>query len=91
MTAPLHYDMIRLLIVKDWQVYQKQLAGYLAGLILALSLIGSGKPWLFNAGGLLLIVLLVSTGFFAISRCAFRILITVLSGLPLALAILTSK
>ena len=68
MTAPLHYDMIRLLIVKDWQVYQKQLAGYLAGLILALSLIGSGKPWLFNAGGLLLIVLLVSTGFFAIGH-----------------------
>lgn len=68
MTEPLHYDMIRLLIVKDWQVYQKQLAGYLAGLILALSLIGSGRPWLFNAGGLLLIVLLVSTGFFAIGH-----------------------
>ena len=60
--------MIRLLIAKDWQVYQKQLAGYLAGLILALSLVGSGRAWAFNAGGLLLIVLLVSTGFFAIGH-----------------------
>lgn len=61
-------QMIRLLVVKDWQVYQKQLAGYLAGLLLALSLIGTGKTWSFNAGGLLLIVLLVSTGFFAIGH-----------------------
>lgn len=60
--------MIRLLVVKDWQVYQKQLAGYLAGLLLALSLIGTGKPWPFNAGCLLLLVLLVSTGFFAIGH-----------------------
>lgn len=61
-------QMIRLLVVKDWQVYQKQLAGYLSGLLLALSLIGTGKPWSFNAGGLLLLVLLVSTGFFAIGH-----------------------
>jgi ABC-type transport system involved in multi-copper enzyme maturation permease subunit len=60
--------MIRLLIRKDWEVYQKQLAGYLAGLVLALSLIGTGRAWSFNAGGLLLIVLLVSTGFFAIGH-----------------------
>ena len=43
-------DMIRLLVVKDWQVYQKQLAGYVAGLILALGLIGSGSTETFNAG-----------------------------------------
>lgn len=61
-------EMIRLLVVKDWEIYQKQLAGYLAGLLLALSLIGTGKPWPFNAGGLLLMVLLVSTGFFAIGH-----------------------
>lgn len=60
--------MIRVLVVKDWQVYKKQLAGYLAGLLLALSLIGTGKPWPFNAGALLLVVLLVSTGFFAIGH-----------------------
>lgn len=59
--------MIRTLVLKDWQIYQKQLAGYLAGMLLALSLIGTGKPWSFNAGGLLLIVLLISTGFYAIN------------------------
>lgn len=62
------FEMIKLLIVKDWQVYQKQLAGYLAGLVLALGLIGSGSSWSFNAGALLLLVLLVSTGFFAIGQ-----------------------
>lgn len=62
------HRMIRLLVLKDWQVYQRQLAGYLAGLLLALTLIGTGKPWSFNAGCLLLIVLLVSTGFFAIGH-----------------------
>lgn len=64
------YDarMIRLLVIKDWELYQKQLAGYLAGLILALSLIGTGREWTFQAGALLLIVLLVSTGFFAIGH-----------------------
>ncbi len=62
------FAMIKLLVVKDWQVYQKQLAGYLAGLVLALGLIGSGSSWAFNAGALLLLVLLVSTGFFAIGQ-----------------------
>ncbi len=62
------FAMIKLLVVKDWQVYQKQLAGYLAGLVLALGLIGSGSSWSFNAGALLLLVLLVSTGFFAIGQ-----------------------
>jgi ABC-type transport system involved in multi-copper enzyme maturation permease subunit len=61
-------EMIRLLVAKDWQVHRKQLAGYLAGLVLALSLIGTGRPWSFNAGGLLLLVLLVSTGFFSIGH-----------------------
>lgn len=60
--------MIKLLVVKDWQVYQKQLAGYLAGLVLALGLIGNGSEWSFNLGALLLLVLLVSTGFFAIGQ-----------------------
>ena len=61
-------EMIRLLVVKDWQVYQKQLAGYAAGLILALGLIGSGSTETFNAGALLLLVLLVTTGFFTIGQ-----------------------
>lgn len=59
-------DMIKLLVIKDWQIYQKQLAGYVAGLLLALSLVGMGKPWSFAVGSLLLLVLLIVIGQFAI-------------------------
>lgn len=58
--------MVRKLIIKDWQVYQKQLAGYVAGMLFALSLIGMGKAWSFSAGALLLVVLLVVVGSYAI-------------------------
>lgn len=54
--------MVGRLIVKDWQVCQKQLAGFLAGIVLALGLIGTGQPWLAGAGAMLLIVLLVVVG-----------------------------
>lgn len=60
-------DMIKLLVIKDWQIYQKQLAGYVAGMLLALSLIGLGKPWSFAVGSLLLLVLLIVIGQFAIA------------------------
>ena len=58
--------MVRKLIVKDWQVYQKQLAGYVGGMLLALVLIGSGTTLLASAGALLLLVLLVVVGTYAI-------------------------
>ena len=58
--------MIGRLIVKDWQVYQKQLAGYVAGLLLALGLVGMGSPLLSGAGAMLLLVLLIVVGFYAI-------------------------
>ena len=60
-------DMIKLLVIKDWQIYQKQLAAYGAGMLLALSLIGIGKPWSFAVGSLLLLVLLTVIGQFAIA------------------------
>ncbi len=59
--------MVARLIVKDWQVYQKQLAGYVAGLLFALGLIGTGSPLVSAAGGLLLLVLLIVVGMFAIA------------------------
>lgn len=62
----MNFRMIKLLAIKDWQVYEKQLAGYVFGMLLALSLVGTAKPWAFNAGALLLIVLLISTGFYSI-------------------------
>lgn len=58
--------MVRKLIVKDWQVYQKQLAGYVAGMLLALVMIGSGTPLLASAGALVLLVLLLVVGTYAI-------------------------
>jgi len=58
--------MVRRLIIKDWQVYQKQLAGFVAGLLLALGLVGMGTPWLASAGALLLLVLLLVVGSYAI-------------------------
>ena len=58
--------MIKLLVIKDFQIYQKQLAAFVAGMILALSLIGTGKPWPFAVGSLLLLVLLVTIGSFSI-------------------------
>ena len=58
--------MVRRLIAKDWQVYQKQLAGFVAGLLLSLGLVGMGTPLLSAAGGLLLLVLLIVVGTFAV-------------------------
>ena len=58
--------MVRKLIVKDWQVYQKQLAGFLGGMLLALGLVGMGTPLLASAGALLLLVLLLVVGSYAI-------------------------
>ena len=58
--------MVGRLVVKDWQVYQKQLAGYVAGLLLALGMVGMGTPLLSAAGALLLLVLLIVVGSYAI-------------------------
>lgn len=67
MNQPINYpstsiDMIKLLVIKDWQIYQKQLAAFVAGLLLAMSLIGMGNPWSFAVGSLLLLVLLTVIG-----------------------------
>lgn len=55
------------LVKKDWQVYRKQLAGYLGGMLLALGLVGSGAGMAAAAGALLLLVLLVVVGSYSIS------------------------
>ena len=58
--------MVWKLVVKDWQVYQKQLAGFVAGMLLALGLVGMGTPLLASAGALLLLVQLLVVGTYAI-------------------------
>jgi ABC-2 type transport system permease protein len=59
-------QMVKHLIIKDWQIYQKQLAAYVVGLLVGLTLVGVGKAWAFYVGGLLLLVLLICAGVFAI-------------------------
>jgi ABC-2 type transport system permease protein len=59
-------QMIKQLIIKDWQIYQKQLAAYVVGLLVGLTLVGVGKAWSFYIGALLLLVLLICAGGFAI-------------------------
>ena len=58
--------MIRQLVLKDWQLYQKQFAAYVVGLLIGLTLIGAARTWAFYAGGLILLVLLICVGGFAI-------------------------
>ena len=60
------FQMIKLLVIKDWQIYQKQLAAYVVGLLIGLTLVGMGKAWSFYVGALLLLVLLICAGVFAI-------------------------
>lgn len=59
--------VIRLLVQKDWQLFQKQLAAYVLAAFVALTLLGLAKPWSFYLGSLLLIVILVAVACFAIS------------------------
>jgi hypothetical protein len=59
--------LIRLLVVKDWQLFQKFLAACVLGGIVALALLGLAKPWAFHLGSTLLIVVLVSSACFSIS------------------------
>lgn len=59
-------QMIKRLIVKEFQMYQKQFAAYVIGLLIGLTLIGMAKAWAFYAGGMILLVLLICVGGFAI-------------------------
>lgn len=62
----LDIQMIKILVMKEWQIYQKQLAAYVVGLLLGLTLVGLGKAWSFYVGALLLLTLLICMGNFAI-------------------------
>jgi ABC-type transport system involved in multi-copper enzyme maturation permease subunit len=67
MSTAINLPMIRLLVAKDWDLFQRQLAAYVGAGILALALVGSAKPWTFYLGSLLLIIVLVAAACFAIS------------------------
>jgi hypothetical protein len=63
----LNTPVIRLLVAKDWQLFQKQLAIYVLAGIVALCFLGLAKPWAFYVGSLTLLIVLVSASCFSIS------------------------
>jgi ABC-2 type transport system permease protein len=64
----LNMPVIRLLVLKDWQLFERQLAAYVAGGIVSLCFLGMASPWSFYIGSLLLIIVLVAGSCFAISN-----------------------
>lgn len=64
---PLNLPVIRLLVAKDWQMFEKQLAAYVVAGIVALCFLGVGSSWTFYVGSLALIIVLVAASCFAIS------------------------
>jgi ABC-2 type transport system permease protein len=63
----LNTSVIRLLVLKDWQLFQKQLAFYVLAGIVALCFLGLAKPWAFYVGSLMLLIVVVSSACFSIS------------------------
>jgi ABC-2 type transport system permease protein len=63
----LNIPVIRLLVLKDWQLFQQQLALYVLAGIVALCFLGLGKPWAFYIGSLMLIIVTVSVACFSIA------------------------
>ncbi|GGA80691.1 hypothetical protein GCM10011521_18760 [Arenimonas soli] len=63
----LNIPVIRLLVAKDWQLFQKQLAIYVLAGVVALCFLGLAKPWAFYVGSLMLIIVMVSVACFSIS------------------------
>ncbi len=67
-SARINMPVVRLLVLKDWQLFEKPLAAHVAAGIVALGLLGLARPWSFYLGSLLLIVVLVASACFAISN-----------------------
>jgi hypothetical protein len=63
----LNIPLIRVLVAKDWQLFQKQLAVYVLAGLVALCFLGVGKPWTFYIGSLMLIIVTVSVACFSIA------------------------
>jgi ABC-type transport system involved in multi-copper enzyme maturation permease subunit len=63
----LNIPVIRLLVAKDWQLFQKQLAFLVLAGIVALCFLGLARPWAFYVGSLMLLIVLVSAACFSIS------------------------
>lgn len=65
--SQLNMPLIKLLVAKDWRLFEKQLAIYVVGGIVALCLLGMATNWSFYLGSLLLILVLICASCFSIS------------------------
>ncbi|MFY2763937.1 hypothetical protein [Arenimonas sp. MALMAid1274] len=63
----LNLPVIKLLVAKDWQLFQKQLALYVLAGIVALAFLGLARPWAFYVGSLMLLIVMVSVACFSIA------------------------
>lgn len=67
-TLDVNLPVIRLLVVKDWQLFEKQLAAYVAAGIVALCFLGHAREWSFYVGSLLLLTVMVAGACFSIAN-----------------------
>lgn len=65
--SQLNLPVIKLLVAKDWKLFEKQLAACVVGGVAALCLIGMATGWSFYLGSLLMIIVLVCAACFSIS------------------------
>lgn len=64
----LNWPLIKLMVRKDWVLFQKQLALHVLAGIAALCFLGMAKNWAFYIGSLLLIIVMVATACFSIGN-----------------------
>lgn len=64
----INLPIIRLLVVKDWQLFEKQLAAYVVAGIVALGFLGHARQWSFYIGSLLLLIVMVAAACFSIAN-----------------------
>jgi ABC-2 type transport system permease protein len=64
----INLPLIRLLVRKDWQLFEKQLAAYVGAGIVALCFLGMASAWTFYVGSLLLLIVMVAAACFSISN-----------------------
>ena len=57
-----NWPIIKLLILKDWALVKKSLAGYMAGGVLVIGMMGMATPLMFNIGAVLMITLMIVIG-----------------------------
>ncbi len=65
--SQLNLPVIKLLVAKDWRLFQKQLAVCVLAGIVALCLIGMAKNWSFYLGSLMLMIVLIMAACLSIS------------------------